>query len=222
MFNYFGSKFLLAKTYQTPKHDVIVEPFAGSAQYAMYWMRQRSDITCILYDTDPMVIKSWNRMLAATPDEIVRWEMQVGDPINDYIDKANYGGHNKIANDRIVANFYSAKYRWARTRAATDGRVVVIEGDYTQAPDIEASWFVDPPYQHQGHHYEAGNDAINYTALSDWCQTRKGQVIVCEASPGDWLPFRHHRIQNTNLRNTGSQELVWYSHPEPTLLDLIS
>ena len=219
MFNYFGSKYTLAKTYQPPKHDVIVEPFAGSAQYAMYWMIERSDITCVLYDTDPRVLASWTRILEATPEEIVAWSMKLGDPVVDYIDLANYGGGNKIANARIVKKFNTSKYRWARTRAATDGRVTIIEGDYTEAPDIEATWFIDSPYQHQGHNYEVGSDGINSRDLAAWCQTRKGQTIVCEASPGDWLPFTPHRT-HSGLRGEQNTELVWYSHPEPTLFEI--
>ncbi|KKL61251.1 hypothetical protein LCGC14_2197200, partial [marine sediment metagenome] len=223
MFNYFGSKYTLANTYQPPKHDVIVEPFAGSAQYAMHWMRERSDITCVLYDSDPVVIESWNRMLAATPEEIMEWSVNVGDQVNDYVDVANYGGHpNRIVNDRIARDFRNSQPKWARTRAAVGERVTIIEGDYTQAPDIEVTWFIDPPYVDAGHRYRHGNTGIDYEALAEWALTRRGQTIVTEAGSADWLPFAHHKTQHSNLGLTGSHELVWYSHPEPTLLDLIS
>ncbi len=219
MFNYFGSKYLLAKTYQPPAFDVIVEPFAGSAQYAMYWMRERSDITCIMYDTDPKVIASWNRILAATPDEIMNWSVKIGDPVNDYIDLANYGGGNRVVNARIVSDFRQAKPGWARTRAAVGDRVTIIEGDYTQALDIEATWFIDPPYTDAGHNY--AHSMVDYQQLAEWARNRKGQTIVTEAGSADWLPFSHHKTQRTNLGTTRSRELVWYSHPEPSLLDLI-
>lgn len=221
MFNYFGSKFLLAKTYQPPKFDLIVEPFAGSAQYAMYWMRERSDIRCILYDTDPKVIESWQRILAATPDEILQWDMQIGDSINDYVDRANYQGGHRIANERIVSRFRQSKPRWARTRALVGDRVTIIEGDYTQAPDMRSTWFVDPPYIDAGHLYVKGTAQIDYPELGEWCKSRPGQTIVTEAGSAEWLPFRTHTMQRANLGHTESLELVWYSHPEPTLLDLI-
>ena len=217
MFNYFGSKYLLAKKYQPPKHGVIVEPFAGSAQYAMYWMRQRGDITCILYDTDSKVIESWRRILAATPEEIRGWTIKVGDPLNDYIDKANYGGWNRIANERIAARFRESQPRWALTRAAVGDRVTIIEGDYTDAPDIAATWFIDPPYTGAGHNYEHGT--VDYLRLGVWSRSRRGQVVVTEAGSDDWLPFQHHRTQRPNLNKAASREMVWYSHPEPTLFE---
>ncbi len=41
MFSYYGSKSKIIKYYSTPKHDTIIEPFAGSAQYSFhYWDKQ--------------------------------------------------------------------------------------------------------------------------------------------------------------------------------------
>ncbi len=220
MFNYFGSKYKLAGTYQAPKHDIIIEPFAGSAQYAMYWMKERRDITCILYDTDPKVVASWSRILNATPEEIMGWTVRVGDTVNDYIDMANFGGGNRVVNERIVKQFYESQPRWARTRAAVGDRVTVIEGDYRDAPDIEATWFIDPPYVDMGHRYEHIDNSLDYGLLAEWAIGRVGQIIVTEAGSADWLPFQHHKMQRPNLGNTSSSELVWYSHPEPTLFDM--
>ena len=92
--------------------------------------------------------------------------------------------------------------------------VTVIEGDYTDAPDIEATWFIDPPYQYRGgRKYPQGSDAIDYTRLAEWCQTRRGQVIVCEAEPADWLPFRH-LASLKNMKNSLTSELVWTNQPD--------
>jgi hypothetical protein len=33
---------------------------------------------------------------------------------------------------------------------AASGKVDVVQGDYRDAPDVEATWFVDPPYQGDG------------------------------------------------------------------------
>lgn len=63
------------------------------------------------------------------------------------------------------------------------------EGDYTAAPDIEATWFIDPPYNcPAGRFYQVG--ALDYAALATWCQSRQGQVIVCEQAGATWLPFQ--------------------------------
>ena len=71
-------------------------------------------------------------------------------------------------------------------------------GDYTKAPDIEATWFIDPPYQKGGEHYPAGQP--DYGDLAAWCRKRRGQVIVCEGDGAEWLPFRH--LRGARRKNT--------------------
>jgi len=94
----------------------------------------------------------------------------------------------------------------------------VIEGDYSEAPDIEATWFVDPPYHVSGARaskaergrvrYPNGADDIDYPALARWCRSRRGQVIVCEQPGADWLPFRAlGETQTVGDRRSG--EVVW-------------
>src|SRR6266404_5348578 len=36
------------------------------------------------------------------------------------------------------------------------GRVEIIEGNYTKAPNVEATWFVDPPYHVDGRPQQRG------------------------------------------------------------------
>lgn len=52
-----------------------------------------------------------------------------------------------------------------------------------------ATWFIDPPYQYGGIYYRYNNSKLDYSDLAEWCQTRIGQVIVCENDKADWLPF---------------------------------
>jgi hypothetical protein len=96
------------------------------------------------------------------------------------------------------------------------GRVEVIEGDYTEAPDIKATWFVDPPYhvngrpQQRGMGYAEGcnSDSLDYEALAEWCRERAGQKIVCEQEGADWLPFGHLRVARNSIGNNAA-EVVW-------------
>ena len=53
-----------------------------------------------------------------------------------------------------------------------------------------ATWFIDPPYQHGGQYYKFGNKDINFEELSEWCKNRFGQIVVCENSKATWLPFK--------------------------------
>ncbi len=65
----------------------------------------------------------------------------------------------------------------------------VVEGEYTAASDIEATWFIDPPYRGPGYGYVHGSKGLDYEALARWSRARHGQTIVCEAGGADWLPF---------------------------------
>lgn len=60
---------------------------------------------------------------------------------------------------------------------------------YTNLPNEECTWFIDPPYQFGGHAYKESNKGWDYQILSKWCQSRLGQVIVCENTKANWLPF---------------------------------
>jgi 16S rRNA G966 N2-methylase RsmD len=85
---------------------------------------------------------------------------------------------------------------------------VVIEGDYTRAPDVEATWFIDPPYNNRaGSHYVHAD--LDYAALATWCQSRRGQVIVCENEGATWLPFRTFATLKAGLNGKGSKEVIW-------------
>jgi site-specific DNA-adenine methylase len=78
----------------------------------------------------------------------------------------------------------------------------ITHGSYTDLPDIEATWLIDPPYQPlistAGNDYTTGASGIDYQHLAEWCKSRKGQVIVCEQQNGS---------------NTGQSrsEVVWLS-----------
>jgi hypothetical protein len=63
----------------------------------------------------------------------------------------------------------------------------IIEGDWHDAPDVEAHWFIDPPYAIAGKSYTFNH--IDRVALAAWCKTRRGFVTVCEAQGAKWLPF---------------------------------
>ena len=82
-------------------------------------------------------------------------------------------------------------------------------GDYKNLPDIEATWFIDPPYQFGGEHYSV--NGIDYSELAEWCKTRKGQVIVCENTKATWLPFKAvTKIQGAG--QTFTTEAIWSNH----------
>ena len=66
-FTYFGGKYRAAPKYPTPEHDVIVEPFAGSAGYAMRHPHHK----VILNDLDEKVAGTWEYLINVSEDEIL-------------------------------------------------------------------------------------------------------------------------------------------------------
>jgi hypothetical protein len=88
----------------------------------------------------------------------------------------------------------------------------VIEGDFTQAPDCTATWFIDPPYAHAGLRYRCSSKDLDFAGVAKFCKSRKGQVIVCEQQGAEWLPFKFfHRAKANESVNGGkiSNEVVW-------------
>ena len=97
---------------------------------------------------------------------------------------------------------------------AAKAKVDVRLGDYRSAPDLEATWFVDPPYQPtrgmktgQGLGYAPGctSRELDYGELAEWCRSRRGQVIVCEQEGADWLPFRPCGTSATRGASAGAR-----------------
>ena len=78
-------------------------------------------------------------------------------------------------------------------------------GDYRKLPNIEATWFIDPPYQHGGKRYKIHD--INYEELAEWCKTRNGQVIVCENSKANWMDFTP--LKKLHGQQYTTMECIW-------------
>ena len=84
----------------------------------------------------------------------------------------------------------------------------IIHGEYYCAPDVESTWFIDPPYQIAGKAYRCGSCNVDFEALALWCLSRRGQVIACENVGASWLPFVPFS-QEKSLKGT-SAEAIWY------------
>lgn len=99
---------------------------------------------------------------------------------------------------------------YARARIAEQVPAIrhwkVIEGDYTAAPDVVATWFIDPPYVGARHYVARVTD---YAELGAWCRSRRGLSIVCEQGGADWLPFKRFRKAKSIAR--GSYREVVYT-----------
>ena len=173
-------------------------------------------------EKDPRVVELWQRLLAMTPAEVLTLEPPAaGERTTDFlwmtVAASNAIGHSAgyAFSARASRRADAMLRRIARVLPRVAGRVTIIHGDYTEAPDVEATWFIDPPYQPvngfgRGMGYASGCDAsaLDFAALSGWCRARRGQVIVCEYEGADWLPFVP-LVRGLNSVGGKHHEVVW-------------
>lgn len=215
MFSYYGGKGRLSRYYPYPKYSTIIEPFAGAAWYSVYWQASKAH----LFDKSDIVCKTWEWLIhEAVPDDLMAFP--------PYTAKTRMVRHEPAGKDYFYrwwgnmgsvkpANVASSYNLWPReksiARLLTAKNWTIINGNYTEAPDVEATWFIDPPYQsdHKGDLYE--HHEINYSELSEWCRSRKGQVIVCDREGADWLPFvpLPTRAPRAGRNRTPLREMYW-------------
>jgi site-specific DNA-adenine methylase len=197
MFSYYGSKSKIVDYYPPPKFDKIIEPFAGSARYSLKYFDK--DITIV--DKYEIVFNVWKYLQQASKKDILGLpKMKSGDNVNDYdiseVEKhfigflicrgmesprknvSSFVGDITDNLKDIAENVYKIKH-WN-----------IIHGTYADIENIQATWFIDPPYQFGGEHYVESTKNIDFDELSEWCKTRNGQTIVCENTKADWLPFK--------------------------------
>jgi 16S rRNA G966 N2-methylase RsmD len=208
MFYYFGSKARIAQDYDAPLHQTIIEPFAGSAGYACLY----PDRSVILVEKDPRIVHLWESLRRKTRAEILSIPVpEVGVRSNDLLTMLRAASEHSLTGAYITVTERMVS-RWPHLLARIADMVPriqhwqIISGDYTSAPDVEATWFIDPPYEGLKRGYACRG--LDYSELGRWAQTRKGQVIVCEQAGATWLPFKPLRaIRTTN--GSKKVEVVW-------------
>jgi hypothetical protein len=165
--SYYGAKHRISVYYPAPRYRTIREVFAGSAGYACRY----SDHAVELYDLNPIIAGVWDYLIRVEPAEIralPAWMEK-----ESRMSRGYWGG---LIRERVASQVSHIRH-WK-----------VYNKSYEEAPDTEATWFVDPPYKgDRGKGYKFHK--IDYPALGKWCEARKGQVIACEGPDGDWLPF---------------------------------
>ena len=68
MWSYYGSKSKIINCYPPPKHDMIIEPFAGSARYSLkYWNN-----VVILVEKYDLIVKLWKWLQQAQKEDILK------------------------------------------------------------------------------------------------------------------------------------------------------
>jgi site-specific DNA-adenine methylase len=229
VFLYYGGKRRLAEVYPPPSYDTIIEPFAGGAGYAMYHLRSVRRV--ILVEKDERVVDTWERLLAMSRAELVAFPTPVaGDDTSDFLvmtsaqSNAIAGCKRMTVTPRMPQAFEQMRRGMLAVLEEAQAKVEIHCGDYTSAPDLEATWFIDPPYQVEGSNgtplsrgrgYRRGSNAttLDYGALGEWCQQRQGQRIVCEHGDARWLPFRHIGRSSQDSQGVATSEVAWIDPP---------
>ncbi len=223
MFSYLGAKTKIIKQYPAPRISPIVEPFCGSARYALqHW---ENDV--YLFDINPYVTDAWKYLIRATQHEILSLPLlKDGETLDDYTlssgeraligfnlcrgkskpRKRFYGwnGWTEAKRKQIADNLYKVKH----FKIANVGYCNV-------DLNVEATWFIDPPYQEKQKTTTEPYlfKTIDYKHLTDWISTRKGDVIVCGGEGDDYLPFEFLTTTGSTS-NLKQQEYIYTKYVE--------
>lgn len=225
-FGFYGGKWRDAlKHYPAPQHDTVIEPFAGSAGYALRYFDRR----VVLCEIDPVLAGVWRYLISVRsreilsipdlhPDQTVedlpiceeaRW--LVGMWLNRGVSAPRRSPSRWMRDGIRPGSFWGARVRQTIARQVEAIRHWKVHNcNYSKLRYSKtATWFVDPPYQRAGQHYVFNSSNIDYVDLAAWCRSRSGQVIVCENHGADWLPFRRLASVKTTRANHRSKEVVW-------------
>ncbi len=230
MMKWFGAKWNASRHYPEPLHDVIIEPFAGSACYAL---RHAHTIDrAIIWDTSPELAELWQWLIGpAAPVDVLT--IPIVPPGVDILSLGLSHGQalllkhwqrtNPLTRTWGTSPWGDKPGQWtSATRSRVASQLPLIKSWEFRRPSANdiGCWFIDPPYQHN---YAYKQPPVNYAQLASACQImaeRGQQVIVCEARAKDgttpyWLPFAEFRSTVTSRRKSHqshhSHELVWTS-----------
>jgi len=212
---YYGRKKQIVKYYPSPNYDTIVEPFAGSAAYSLDQDNWKKRI--LLIEKDEKVANIWNWLInEASVEDIKKLpNLQTGEKSSEFL-------HIIHAVTKMAFHFKTIKVtpvlarNWEiskRVFAANLHKIKhwkIINGDYSEAPDITATWFIDPPYQGEsGMGYRYSSQLLDYKQLSEWALKRQGEIIFCEGQNADYLPFKP-LSKLKSVAGKVSQEMIFY------------
>jgi site-specific DNA-adenine methylase len=225
-FGYYGGKWRDAlRHYPSPQFTTIVEPFAGSAGYAL----RHAHLKVILCEIDPALAEIWRYLKRVTQREILALpdlpedgsvdDLQITQEAKWLIGmwlNRGVSAPRKRASQWMRQGIRPGCFWGQKVRARIAAQVSKIRHwkiynrSYTDCPvPSRATWFIDPPYQCAGRHYRFGTDLLDYAGLADWCKARSGQVIVCENEGASWLPFRELASVKTTRSQQLSKEVYW-------------
>lgn len=216
MWSYYGSKTKLVKLYPKPVFNKIIEPFCGAAKYSL--LHFEKDVH--LFDADLNIIKIWQWLQQCSPNDIltlpkfkggetikgIKWDCEAQGLFMGYmVGRGLATPQYKVS--PFVASEKQYHFDFTYKRIASDlfkiKHWVISYNTYQNIENESATWFIDPPYMFGGQYYRMSNKYIDFGLLAKYCKERKGQLIVCENTKANWLPFTPLRqIQGTLHKTT--------------------
>lgn len=231
-FSYYGAKYTGAKHYGPPRHETVIEPFAGSACYSTYWNVKRAklyDVSSDICDLWDFLINCSARDIEAIPDSFSCNEEFLALQRGPRLLCAFWVSKGRAEPSTTLSPWYH-QYKNARYcqvwGAAVKRRIVaqkplisdwsISQCSFESVPLQEAHWHIDPPYNNApGSRYP--HSQIDYARLAAWVRTLPGHVDVCENSGATWLPFNDlYNVVSSRGRRSGavSKEAVFRRGPE--------
>lgn len=170
-FSYYGGKSKIAHLYPAPSHPLVIEPFCGAAAYSLRWGWCRQ-IHINDLNTDTYDVWQW----IASPEALADIEkyvpdmadIHIGMRVSEFADPNMARGLRLILQascnggtfgqsgqwDQItkigikVYSLLKDKLRWLCPYVRSRGWTIT-NLDYRQLPNVEATWFIDPPYNNK-------------------------------------------------------------------------
>jgi len=222
MWSYYGSKAKVINYYPPPKFDKIIEPFAGTARYALKYF----DREVLLVDKYEVIIRIWKWLQRCSENDIRELPhfIKETDRVSDFgvceeatlllgflIAKASQCPRNKPTFRATTnrPNNINYQLKTIQKNLFKIRHWEIVCGDYLDIPNQKATWFIDPPYQTGGYVYV--ENKIDYEYLAGWCKSREGHTIVCENTKADWLPFLPVKKVKGSIYST--VEAIWSNYP---------
>lgn len=239
MFPFYGAKWRATPKYPLPlEGSLIVEPFAGSACYALH---HHEGHAVHINDANETIVGIWKYLQKLSKSEKLLGEFlrlpvnvntihdkqlksapqEAKDLIGFWFTKAARPAEEKVGWARQGSPSYKASYAkqyWSEERRARIAEQVpfirdwkITLGDYRNLDNKKATWFVDPPYEGgAGKAYESSNEGFDYGALYDWCDSRKGLLIACESNKQTWGAFEFSHFGSfKSVREKKHVEMIW-------------